>query len=96
MLASIQIIIHLAAFILIVRYKNKCRRRDYRMDAGVLAFLLAGFNLSMIAYLVTIQPNHAAILDYLLVGLASVVLAVVARFGGNTAKIIDWVKSRLA
>ena len=95
MLASIQIIIHLAAFILIVRYKNKCRRRDYRMDAGVLAFLLAGFNLSMIAYLVTIQPNHAAILDYLQVGLASVVLAVVARVGGNTAKMIDWVKSKL-
>ena len=96
MLATIQIVIHLAAFLLIVRYKNKCRRPDYRMDAGVLAFLLAGFNLSMIAYLVTIQPKHAAIMDYLLVCLASVVLAVVARFGGNTAKMIDWVKSRIA
>lgn len=96
MLASIQIIIHLIAFIVIVRYKSKCSANNYRLDAGLLAFVLAGLNLSMIVYLITIQPKYAALMDYLQVGGASCLLAVVIKFGGNTAKMIDWVKNRFA
>ena len=96
MLSTMQIIIHLIALLLIVRYKQRCNSKNYRLDAGLLAFVIGGFNLAMIVYLALIQPKHAALLDYAQIAVAASLLGFVAKFGGNTARMIDWVKSRLA
>ena len=93
MLASLQIIIHLSIFLLIVIYKKRCRPEDFRLSAGLLAFAIAGFNLACVGYLVLIQPNHAALMDYVHIVASTVLLAAVAWFGGNTARMIDSFKS---
>lgn len=93
MLASLQIIIHLSIFLLIVIYKKRCRPEDFRLSAGLLAFAIAGFNLACVGYLILIQPNHAALMDYVHIVASTVLLAAVAWFGGNTARMIDSFKS---
>ena len=95
MLASVQILIHLSIFLLIVVYKQRCNQENYRASAGILAFLIGGFNLAMIGYLLMIQPNHAAVFDYFQVALASGMLAIVVRFKGNTARIIDAFRGKM-
>lgn len=93
MLASLQIIIHLSIFLLIVIYKKRCRPEDFRLSAGLLAFAIAGFNLACVGYLILIQPNHAALMDYVHIVASTVLLAAVAWFGGNTSRMIDSFKS---
>ena len=93
MLASLQIIIHLSIFLLIVIYKKRCRPEDFRLSAGLLAFAIAGFNLACVGYLVLIQPNHAAFMDYVHLVASTALLASVAWFGGNTSRMIDSFKS---
>lgn len=93
MLASIQIVIHLAIFLIIVVYKQRCEKKNYRASAGILAFVIAGFNLASIGYLILIQPSYAVLSDYVNIILSIVVLSVVAWFGGNTARMIDSFKS---
>lgn len=92
MLASIQILIHLSIFLLIVVYKQRCNQENYRASAGLLAFLIGGFNLAMIGYLLLIQPKHAALFDYFQVALAGCLLAIMIRFKGNTAMLIDYIR----
>lgn len=92
MLASLQIIIHLSIFLLIVIYKKRCRPEDFRLSAGLLAFAIAGFNLASVGYLILIQPNNAMLVDYLHIAASVVLLAVVMRFKGNTSRMIDAVK----
>ena len=93
MLATIQIVIHLAVFLIIVVYKQRCEKKNYRASAGILAFVIAGFNLASIGYLILIQPSYAVLSDYVNIILSIVVLSVVAWFGGNTARMIDSFKS---
>lgn len=93
MLASLQIIIHLTIFLMIVVYKQRCRAVDFRLSAGLLAFVIAGFNLACVGYLILIQPNHAAVMDYVHIVASVTLLAVVTWFGGNTARMIDCFKS---
>lgn len=93
MLATIQIVIHLAVFLIIVVYKQRCNKKYYRASAGILAFVIAGINLASIGYLILIQPNHAALMDYVHIVLSTTLLAAVAWFGGNTARMIDSFKS---
>lgn len=90
MLASIQILVHLSIFLMIVSYKQRCGERYYRVDAGLLAFAIAGFNIAMVGYLILTQPSHAGILDYLFFASSVVVLGVVLKFKGSTARMIDW------
>ena len=92
MLASLQIIIHLSIFLLIVVYKKRCRPEDFRLSAGLLAFAIAGFNLASVGYLILIQPNNAMLVDYLHIAASVSLLAVVMRFKGNTSRMIDAVK----
>ena len=96
MLASLQIIIHLSIFLLIVIYKKRCRPEDFRLSAGLLAFAIAGFNLACVGYLVLIQPNHAALMDYVHIVAITVLLVIVMRFKGNTSRMIDWVLKKPA
>ena len=93
MLATIQIVIHLAVFLIIVVYKQRCNKKYYRASAGILAFVIAGFNLASIGYLILIQPSYAVLSDYVNIILSLVLLYVVAWFGGNTARMIDSFKS---
>ena len=96
MLASLQIIIHLSIFLLIVAYKQRCSGKNFRLSAGLLAFAIAGFNLACVGYLVLIQPNHAALMDYVHIVASMVVLVIVMRFKGNTARMIDWILKKPA
>ena len=96
MLASLQIIIHLSIFLLIVIYKKRCRPEDFRLSAGLLAFAIAGFNLASVGYLILIQPNNAMLVDYLHIAASVVLLAVVMWFKGNTSRMIDWVLKKPA
>ena len=96
MLASIQILVHLSIFLMIVSYKQRCDEHYYRADAGVLAFIIAGFNLAMVGRLLAIQPDSAGIPDYLFFASSVGVLAVVLKFKGNTARMIDWVLKKPA
>lgn len=89
MLATAQILIHLIMFLMVVIHKQSCRSSPYRLGAGLLAFSLAGFNLSMVGYLIMIQPQHAVVADYLHLGLSLGLLAVIAHCGGSTARMID-------
>lgn len=91
MLASLQIIIHLSIFLLIVAYKQRCNAENFRLSAGLLAFVIAGFNLSCVGYLILIQPKHAALMDYAHLAGSTALLVLVMRFKGNTARMIDWV-----
>ena len=93
MLATIQIVIHLAVFLIIVVYKQRCEKKNYRASAGILAFVIAGFNLASIGYLILIQPSYAVLSDYINIVLSVILLYVVAWFGGNTARMIDSFKS---
>ena len=93
MLATIQIVIHLAVFLIIVVYKQRCNKKYYRASAGILAFVIAGFNLASIGYLILIQPSYVVLSDYVNIILSIVLLYVVAWFGGNTARMIDSFKS---
>ena len=96
MLAAVQLIIHLAIFLLIVAYKQRCDPKNYRLDAGLLAFVVAGFNLASIGHLILIQPSHATGQEYVQLAASALLLAAVMRFKGNTAAIIDWFKRVLA
>lgn len=96
MLATIQILIHLAIFLIIVVYKQRCSKKYYRASAGILAFLIGGFNLAMIGYLLTIQPNHAVITDYIHVAISAVMLGIVIKYHGSTSRIIDAFQSLIA
>lgn len=96
MLASIQILVHLSIFLMIVSYKQRCGERYYRVDAGLLAFIIAGFNLAMVGRLILTQPSHATIMDYAYIVASMVVLVIVMRFKGNTARMIDWVLKKPA
>lgn len=91
MLASLQIIIHLSIFLLIVSYKQRCNAANFRLSAGLLAFVIAGFNLACVGYLILIQPSHAALMDYAHLAGITALLMLVMRFKGNTARMIDWV-----
>lgn len=93
MLATIQILVHLAVFLIIVVNKQRCRKKDYRASAGILAFVIAGFNLASVGYLILIQPSYAVLSDYVNIVLSMVLLFVVARFGGSTARMIDSFKA---
>lgn len=93
MLATIQIVIHLAVFLIIVVYKQQCKKKDYRASAGILAFVIAGFNLASIGYLILIQPSYAVLSDYVDIVLSVVLLCVVVWFGGSTSRMIDSFKS---
>ena len=93
MLATIQIVIHLAVFLTIVGYKQRCDKRRYRASAGILAFVIAGFNLASIGYLILIQPSYAVLSDYVDIVLSMVLLCVVVWFGGSTSRMIDSFKS---
>lgn len=93
MLSSLQIIIHLSIFLMIVAYKQRCNAANFRLSAGLLAFVTAGFNLACVGYLVLIQPSHAALMDYVHLVASAALLAAVAWFGGNTARMIDSFKS---
>ena len=93
MLATIQIVIHLAVFLIIVVYKQRCEKKNYRASAGILAFVIAGFNLASVGYLILIQPSYAVLSDYVNIILSVFLLGVVAWFGGNTARMIDSFKS---
>lgn len=93
MLATIQIVIHLAVFLIIVVYKQRCEKKNYRASAGILAFVIAGFNLASVGYLILIQPSYAVLSDYINIVLSVILLYVVAWFGGNTARMIDSFKS---
>ena len=93
MLATIQIVIHLAVFLIIVVYKQRCNKKYYRASAGLLAFVIAGFNLASIGYLILNQPSYAVLSDYVNIILSVFLLCVVAWFGGNTARMIDSFKS---
>lgn len=96
MLASMQIIIHLSIFLIIVAYKRRCKPEDFRLSAGLLAFVIAGFNLASVGYLILIQPNHAAIMDYVHIVASTALLVIVMRFKGNTSRMIDWVLKKPA
>lgn len=89
MLASIQILIHLTIFLFIVVYKHRCKQENYRASAGFLAFLIGGFNIGMVGYLIMIQPNHADVYEYLHLVVGMVTLATVAHFRGSTSQMID-------
>lgn len=91
MLASLQIIIHLSIFLMIVAYKQRCNAESFRLSAGLLAFVIAGFNLACVGYLILIQPNHAALIDYAHLSVITALLVLVMRFKGNTARMVDWV-----
>ena len=93
MLATFQIVIHLAVFLIIVVYKQRCEKKNYRASAGILAFVIAGFNLASVGYLILIQPSYAVLSDYINIVLSVILLYVVAWFGGNTARMIDSFKS---
>lgn len=93
MLATIQIVIHLAVFLIIVVYKQRCEKKNYRASAGILAFVIAGFNLASIGYLILIQPSYAVLSDYIDIVLSVVLLCVVVWFGGSTSRMIDSFKS---
>ena len=93
MIATIQILIHLAIFLIIVVYKQRCEKKFYRASAGILAFVIAGFNLASIGYLILNQPSYAVLSDYVNIILSTAVLTVVSWFGGNTARMIDSFKS---
>lgn len=93
MLATIQIVIHLAVFLIIVVYKQQCNKKYYRASAGILAFVIAGFNLASVGYLILIQPSYAVFSDYVNIILSILLLCVVAWFGGNTSRMIDSFKS---
>lgn len=96
MLASMQIIIHLSIFLIIVAYKRRCRPEYFRLSAGLLAFAIAGFNLACVGYLILIQPNHAALMDYIHLVASTVLLVIVMRFKGNTSRMIDWALNKPA
>ena len=91
MLASLQIIIHLSIFLMIVAYKQRCSGKNFRLSAGLLAFVIAGFNLACVGYLVLIQPNHAALMGYVHIVASTALLVIVMWFKGNTSRMIDWV-----
>ena len=91
MLASLQIITHLSIFLLIVAHKQRCNPESFRLSAGLLAFVITGFNLACVGYLILIQPSHAALMDYAHLAASTALLALVMRFKGNTARMIDWV-----
>lgn len=92
MLASLQIIIHLSIFLMIVSYKQRCNAENFRLSAGLLAFVIAGFNLACVGYLILIQPNHAALIDYVHILASTALLVIVMRFKGNTSRMIDAIK----
>lgn len=96
MLSSLQIIIHLSIFLMIVAYKQRCNAANFRLSAGLLAFVIAGFNLACVGYLVLIQPNHAAFMDYVHIVASTALLVIVMRFKGNTSRMIDWVLKKPA
>lgn len=92
-MASFQLLLHLAIFLLIVTYSRRCDPKNYRLDAGFLAFIIAGFNLAAIGHLILIQPDHVSWFNYIELGLSAVLLAIIMRVKGNTALLIDKFKS---